>query len=163
MIEETPKLPEPSRFRGALIFTAAMLAVIAAAIYVLSARRAGAGRPTAEHALPFGAAEQTYAAKLQFGNFGIRRAENYLHQEVTTLSVDVTNTGGRALREIEVILEFRDAMKQVVLRETRQILNSAAPPLGPGQTRTFEISFEHLPELWNLQAPAVRVTGLRFD
>lgn len=162
MIEEIPTPHRQDRTRITLIVGAALLAAIALAIYLPTGRRAGS-RAGAEHALPFGSAEQAYATKLQFGNFGISRAQNYLHQEVTRLSLDATNSGGRALREIEVTVEFHDAVGQIVLRETRRILNAAAPPLAPGRSRTFEISFEHLPDLWNRQAPAVRVTGLQFD
>ena len=162
-MEQNPKPPERSRAALAATVALGAAAVIAAAIYFPSGRSGRSTGPGKPSPLPFGAAEQAYASKIKFGDFEISRAENYLRQEVTTLSVGVQNTGDRAIREMEVTLEFHDVMRQVVLRETRRILSSAGAPLAAGEKRTFEISFEHLPDLWNRQAPAIRVSGLRFQ
>lgn len=163
MMEENTGKSERDRSRIALAVSAAVLAVVAASIYFPLGRHGSSTGSTAQRTLPFDPTEQAYASRLKFGDFSARRAKNYLHQEVTTLSVDISNTGDRALREVEIVLELHDQMNQVVLRETRRILNASSPPLAAGQTRAFDISFEHLPELWNKRAPEVRVTGLRFD
>jgi hypothetical protein len=85
-----------------------------------------------------------------------------LNQEVTILAGDLVNTGERSLRDIELTVEFSDDMNQIALRESRLALTSASPPLGPGERRTFDVSFEHIPTSWNMQQPIVRVTGLLF-
>ena len=90
------------------------------------------------------------------------RAENFVHQEVTMLSGDVGNAGDRALQQIEVTVEFHDSLNQVVLRETRHVLGTATGTLGPGQQRSFVLSFERLPAVWDGRTPTVRVTGLKF-
>jgi hypothetical protein len=46
--------------------------------------------------------------------------------------------------------------------ESRSVLGSQTPPLGPGQTRSFQISFDRVPSSWNMQQPSVRVSYLRF-
>jgi hypothetical protein len=51
-------------------------------------------------------------------------------------------------------------MDQVALRETRGILGSPAVPLGPGQERKFDISFDRVPSSWNMQPPVLRVAHL---
>ncbi len=163
MIEENTEKSERSRSRVAFAAAAVALVVIAAAIYFPPGRRRNPGGSASRATLPFDPAERAYAPKLNFGDFSIRRAENYLHQEVTTFSIAVTNTGDRPLRAIEITLELHDEMNQVVLRETRRILSPSSPPLAAGQKRAFDVSFEHLPDLWNRQAPNIRVTGLRFD
>jgi len=112
--------------------------------------------------LPFAAAEQAYAPRITFGNYSMSRAENFVHQEVTMLSGEVLNAGDRALLQIEVTVEFHDSLNQVVLRETRRVLGTGTGPLGPGQQRSFVLSFEHLPATWDGRTPAVRVTGLKF-
>ncbi len=53
-------------------------------------------------------------------------------------------------------------MNQIALRESRMALPSASPPLGPGERRAFEVSFEHIPPSWNMQLPIVHVSGLLF-
>jgi hypothetical protein len=111
---------------------------------------------------PFGPEERAYAAKIAIENLSLSRAENFLHQEVTTLAGDLVNNGERSLREIELTVEFVDDMNQIALRETRLALTSANPPLGPGERRAFDVSFEHIPTSWNRQQPVVRITGLLF-
>ena len=46
----------------------------------------------------FGAAEQAYAASVHIENIAMTRAENFIHQEVTTLTADLVNGGSRSLR-----------------------------------------------------------------
>jgi hypothetical protein len=112
--------------------------------------------------LPFGAAEQAYAAKLQVENLTLSAAENFLHQEVTTLAGRITNAGDQPLANVELTVEFSDQLGQVVLRETRTLFNPGSLPFSPGRQRDFEISFEHIPPSANVQQPAIRVTGILF-
>jgi hypothetical protein len=112
--------------------------------------------------LPFGEEEKAYAKQVRFDNLKVSRAANFLNQEVTFLFGDMSNEGSRGIAAIEVILEFRDPYGQVVLRDPRSLMTRTAPPVGPGQTREFQISFEHVPVDWDQRAPVIRVTGLRL-
>ena len=119
--------------------------------------------PTTESANPkMNAAEQEYASKIEIGNISLSRAENFLHQEVTILSGEIFNGGTEPVSSIRLTPEFLDELNQVVLRETRGIFGAAERPLGPGERRAFEISFEHVPSSWNMQQPTVRVSYLRL-
>lgn len=113
--------------------------------------------------VPMSQAEQMYTVRIQFENTAIRRAENFLHQEVTILDADVINAGQQSVTGLTVTFEFFDDLHQVVLRETRSVLAPTSVPLGPGQRRSFSISFDHVPASWNLQQPSVRVSYLRLD
>lgn len=106
--------------------------------------------------------EQEYAKKIEIGNIALSRAENFLHQEVTTLSAEVYNGGSEPVQTLGLTAEFSDDMSQVVLRETRRVLAAPQAALSPGERRTIEISFEHLPNTWNMQTPAVRVSYLHL-
>lgn len=112
--------------------------------------------------LPFGAAEQAYAPKIQLKNVALSRAENFAHQEITSLSAELLNTGDRSLTALEITVEFSDELPQVVLRESRVLFGGASAPLLPGARREFEVSFEHVPSSWNMQQPSVVVTGIEF-
>ena len=89
-------------------------------------------------------------------------AENFLHQKVKYLEGDVTNGGERTLTGIEVIVEFRDDMNQIALRETRPILGGPSAGLARGATAHFQVSFDHVPASWNMQMPTVQAAGLHF-
>src|SRR5262244_1682769 len=107
-----PQKESPGIFRHpALIALATLLTV--AALYLLFFRGPAPAPNAQQRRLPFGPAEQAYATKLQFENFAMSEAENFLHQQVKYLDGDVRNGGDRALSGIEVVVEFQDDMKQI--------------------------------------------------
>lgn len=156
-----PPRPDRSRFSFALLLAAAAVVISLAGFYFLPGRQSPS-RGTVEVHAPFGPAERAYAPRIRVEHFALSRAENFLNQEVTILSGDLVNTGDRALAEVELTVEFLDEMNQVVLRESRLALAPPGQPVGPGERRPFEISFEHISTSWNMQLPQVRVTGLLF-
>jgi len=107
-------------------------------------------------------AEQQYAKNIEIGNLAMSRAENFLHQEVTTLTGQVHNAGTEPVLALALTAEFYDDMHQIVLRETRSVLSAPAAKLAPGERRTFEISLEHIPVSWNMQPPAMSVARLQL-
>jgi hypothetical protein len=142
-----PKAPDGIFRHPAVIALATLFGV--AALYLLFFRGPVPSPNALRRQLPFGATEQAYA-------------ENFLHQKVKYLDGDVKNTGERTLAGIEVIVEFRDDMNQIALRESRPILAAASAGLSPGATAHFQISFDHVPASWNMQMPVVEVAGLQF-
>lgn len=157
---ETPEPGGEARGHSWVAWMGAATIVIAAVIVLWPGGHRGPA-PGQVH-LPFGAAEQTYAAKLQIENLTLSAAENFLHQEVTTLAGRITNAGDQPLANVELTVEFSDQLGQVVLRETRTLFNPASLPFSPGNQRDFEIPFEHIPPSANVQQPAIRVTGILF-
>ena len=162
---ESP-LPAPQKEPGGIFSHPAVIALATlfgvAALYLLFFRGPVPTPSALRQQLPFGAAEQAYAGKLQFGNFAMSEAENFLHQNVKYLEGDVKNGGERTLAGIEVIVEFRDDMNPIALRESRPILRGASAALAPGATAHFQVSFDHVPVSWNMQMPTVHVSGLQF-
>jgi hypothetical protein len=170
----SPQDPAPGRgsFHWALLAGAAIVFVLVAALLLPSGmllnpwfhgdRPSGAKRHlnASGAQLLFGPAEQAYAPQIHIENVTMSRAENFLNQEVTTLAGELVNSGDRSLQGVELTVEFSDELRQVILRESRSVLD--ATPLPAGARRGFEISFEHLPASWNLQQPSIAVTALRF-
>lgn len=105
-------------------------------------------------------AEREYLSKLFVKDTRLSRAENFLHQEVTILSGTIMNSGSQTVTELDLTVQFSDQMDQVALRETRGVLGTPPVPIGPGQERAFEISFDHVPPTWNLQQPTLRVANI---
>jgi hypothetical protein len=168
-VHEQPQIeigdePQPNRgpFSFALLLATAALVIVLAGFYLWPGRQSPSRGGVQEVHPPFGPAERAYAPKIAIENLALSRAENFLHQEVTTLAGELVNSGDRALREVEVTVEFYDDMNQVALRESRLAVDSSHPPFAPGERRPFDISFEHIPTSWNMQQPVVRVTGLLF-
>jgi hypothetical protein len=162
---EIPGEQQPNRgpFSFALLVAAGAVVIVLAGLYLWPGRQSPSRGGAQEIHPPFGPEERAYAPKIVIENVALSRAENFLHQEVTILAGKLVNTGDRTLREVELTVEFYDDLHQVALRESRLAVTSASLPLGPsGARRSFDVSFEHIPASWNLQQPAVRVTGLLF-
>lgn len=154
--------PESGGFNFALVLAAAAVVVIGAAFYFSTGRQSPPGGAPPQLHFSFGPAEQAYAAEVRIENIALSRAENFIHQEITTLTADLVNSGDRSLQGIEVTVTFADEMNQIALRESRPVVVPSAAPLAPQGRRQFEIAFEHIPTSWNMQQPSVRVTGVAF-
>ena len=67
---------------------------------------------------------------------------------------------------MQVTVEFRDAMNQVVLRDSQFVIDAltADPPLNAGlQHFHSKLTLEHVPTEWNREYPSIRVTGLNLQ
>jgi len=161
-IEDKDGAPgEPRRFP--LFLVVLMTAVVgASAFYFWTKSEKPKSTLKIQTHLAFGKEEKKYAAQIHIENISLSRAENFLHQEVTSLSGEIVNGGGRSLQDVELTITFFDELHQVVLRESRVAFGGGAVPLPAGGRRQVEISFEHIPSSWNRESPEVTVTGMQF-
>lgn len=107
--------------------------------------------------------EQAYLKNIRVEKIVLSRAENFLHQEVTTLSGEVVNDGPTKIAMLSLTVEFADSMDQIAMRETRSVLGAPQAALAPGERRPIEVSFDHVPAAWNMQQPFVRATYLQLS
>jgi hypothetical protein len=147
-----------SDFPIAFLAGAAIVGLVVAGLF-FGTRNNKPGAVTIK-ALPMGPQEQSYAPKIRFADFQMGRAQNLLNQETTYVAGKVFNEGERVVREIEVTVEFHDALNQVVLRDTLRTIGSYGAPLPAGGARDFQFTFEHVPIAWNVQVPSIHITGL---
>jgi hypothetical protein len=159
---DTPEQPPPKSGRSWIAWMGAATIAIALVVVMWPGVARRPASRTRESHLPFGSAEQAYAAKLQVEDLALTRAENFLNQEVTSLGGRLTNAGNLSLSNVELTVEFSDELGQIVLRESRAVFAPQMPPFAPGERRDFEVSFEHIPSSWNIQQPLVRVSGILF-
>jgi hypothetical protein len=158
-----PSLPREngSKVRRLVALTVALLFGLLAYFLVRGSIRSAA--PTGSESKGVsGPEEQAYASSVGVDHLEVSRAENFLHQEVTTISGEITNGGGRSLASVELTIEFSDELNQVAQRETRSLFGPPGPPIPPGDHREFEVSFEHISSSWNMRQPVVKVTALQF-
>jgi len=159
--------PEPEHRKPLplnILLGALVIVAIALAFWFVFKSPGGNSSRTAQSniSVPMSPAEQAYVKSVQIENIALSRAENFIHQEVTILDADALNAGQQSIASLSVTVEFFDDLHQVVLRETRNALGTPPTTLGPGQKRSFTISFDRIPASWNLQQPSVRVTYLQL-
>jgi hypothetical protein len=153
-----------SDLRVTLLLAAIVILVIAASLWFLFKPTPTPQQDTLQLVVTpkMSDSEKDYTKYLRVENVAMSRAENFLHQEVTTLNAEVVNAGSQAIAALELSVEFSDEMNQVVLREARAVLGTPPAALAAGERRAFEIAFDHVPASWNMQQPAVRVSSLQL-
>jgi hypothetical protein len=159
-----PQKAPPARSRMVSFLGAVVAIAVLLGAWFLSApnpqNNSNATRNAAVRAMT--PAEQAYVSNIAVDDIALSRAENFLHQEVTILNAQVTNRGSQPVLALYLQVQFDDSLGQIALRESRPVLGPPPVPLAPGQSRTIEISFDHVPPSWNMQQPAVRVANLQL-
>jgi hypothetical protein len=116
-----------------------------------------------------------YAASLPLSQFTMSESENLTGGKQTYLDGHIGNTGDRTVTAVTVQVVFRndedlapqiDTVPLTLIRVKEPYIDIepvSAAPLKPGDDREFRLTFETVPENWNLQMPEVRVihAGLR--
>jgi len=159
---ESQQAQEGSRFPAAFVAGAIVVLLLLGGIVLLTRWTQPHGSAAAI-VFPFGAAEQAYAEHIHFNDIQMARATNFLNQEFTYVAGTISNDGARTLRGLEILLEFHDPFKQVILREKQQLVGPGTRPLEGGERRAFQVTLEHVPAEWDQQYPSIRVTGLIME
>ena len=141
-----------------VLMAAGALAIIVTALVLLV--RIGSGPSSSEARLS--EEQKAYLQQIAITEARMSAAENFLGHTVTYLDARVSNKGGKGVRQLELELVFVDTLNQVVLRETVRPITPHTPPLPPGQTRSFQVSFEHLPLEWNQAPPTITPLFVEF-
>ena len=85
----------------------------------------------------------------------VEAAQNFLQHTVTTVHGTVTNNGGRSVRSVEISLTFSDVEGKAIQQKTAAAVSRDEPPLKPGETRPFHVSFDQVPVQWNQATPQI--------
>jgi hypothetical protein len=149
---------EKRSIRTYILIAAGTLAVIVA-VLVLLARTGSRPLPTEAQ---LSEEQKAYLQQIVVTDARMSAAENFLGNTVTYLDAQVTNKGGKEVRQLELELVFVDTLDQVVLRKTAHPITPRSAPLRPGQTRSFQISFEHMPLDWNQALPTITPKSIQF-
>jgi|SRR3974390_3166455 len=160
-ILDSPETPQNRPFFTIIFGAIVVLAICASAWFLFhSPSSSDSSSSAVTIKIKMNPVETEYLTKISVKDIALSRAENFLHQEVTILSGTILNGGTETVVALDLTIQFSDQMDQVALRETRGVLGSPATPLGPGQERKFDISFDAVPSSWNMQQPSLRVVHL---
>jgi Protein of unknown function (DUF3426) len=104
-----------------------------------------------------------YVQKLKLEDVSIKANETYVKQLLVEIEGKVTNTGDRNLDVVEIYCVFVDSYGQLVLRKRVPIVSVRMGGLKPGETKSFRLPFDDLPESWNQAAPRLVIAGIKFS
>ena len=106
---------------------------------------------------------KAYTDNLALSQVEMKAAEAFAGQQVVEILGKITNKGDRPIGVVEVTCVFFDAYGQIVLRQRTPIVRSRDGGLKPGETKSFRMPFDELPESWNQALPSLVVANIQFD
>ena len=113
--------------------------------------------------LPLTPEAKLYTRNLQLSDVELKAKENYFQQAVVEIDGKIANTGPRPLETVEIYCVFRDPYGQLVLRRRLSIVNARMGGLKPGETKSFRLPFDDLPQSWNQSMPQLVIAGVKFS
>jgi hypothetical protein len=113
--------------------------------------------------LPLTPEARLYTRNLQLSEVELKAKENYFQQAVVEIDGKIANTGPRPLDTVEIYCVFRDPYGQLVLRRRLAIVNGRMGGLKPGETKSFRLPFDDLPQSWNQSMPQLVIAGVKFS
>ncbi|HVB88220.1 MAG TPA: FxLYD domain-containing protein [Candidatus Dormibacteraeota bacterium] len=150
---------DKSRFPAAFVVGLVIVALVVLVV-VLATHSTHPTQLGHQSKLPFDAAAQSYAPNIHFQKLELAESSNLLNQKFTYVNGIIANDGSRAIKALEIKVEFHDPFDQVILRETHRVISASDNPLAAGQQRAFNLTFDGVPVEWNRQNPTIQVTGL---
>lgn len=141
-----------------------LLGVVVCALVLLITGIAYLSRPAPSGPIAGPSAEaKAYLPNLQLANVTMKAAETLMKQQVVYIDGSLTNNGPRAIQRIDVFCIFSGVDGREIYRERVPVVQSGTGGmLGPGQTRSFDLPFDGLPDGWNQAMPRLVIAQIRF-
>ena len=111
---------------------------------------------------PLTAEARLYVRNLKLSDVQMNAHESYLKQSVVEITGNIENAGGRKMALVEITCVFYDAYGQVVLRERVPIVSQKIGGVAPGETKSFRLPFDNIPESWNQMMPQLVIARIDF-
>jgi hypothetical protein len=106
---------------------------------------------------------KSYVRNLALSDVAMKANESYLKLMVVEIDGKITNKGDRNLELVEIYCTFYDTYGQLVLRKRIPIVSAKMGGLKPGETKSFRLPFDEIPESWNQAMPQLSIAGIKFS
>jgi hypothetical protein len=114
-------------------------------------------------------------AKLQISDLHMATAQNFAGNSVTYIEGKISNGTGRKVTAARVEVLFKNAIGEIAQDEKSLPVTVLLPntpyvdygtidraPLGPGKSRDFRLTLEHVSADWDGQVPQVKVVSVAY-
>ncbi len=143
---------------GVPVYVAGALAVLGLGIFLYMqyvAKHTPADAPLTPEA-------KSYVKNLKLSDVDIKANKSYLNQMVVEVNGKIGNAGDRDLDTVEIYCIFYDSYGQMVLRSRVPIVSPRMGGLKSGDTKSFRLPFDEIPESWNQAMPQLVIAGVKF-
>lgn len=105
---------------------------------------------------------KAYVRYLKLSHVSAKAAENLVNQRVVEIDGNVTNTGPRSLQTVELYCFFYGINGRELGRQRVPMVSGTVNPLKPGETRSFRLPFDTVPDGWNQAVPGMVIARIVF-
>ena len=105
---------------------------------------------------------RAYVRYLKLSEVEMKAHESYFKQPLVEITGKIGNEGNRVLKLVEINCVFGDPSGQVVLRKRVPIVSTKTNGLAPGETKSFRLAFDDIPESWNQALPQLVIAQIVF-
>jgi hypothetical protein len=105
---------------------------------------------------------KAYVKNLKLSDVEMKAAENYMGSQLVEITGKIANEGDHPLQQVDLNCVFYDAYNQVVLRQRVSIVRTKTGGLKPGETKSFRLPFDTIPQSWNQSMPQMVIAGVLF-
>jgi len=141
-----------------LLYVLGALAVLGLAVFGYT-QYAAKHKPTDAPLTP---EAKEYVKNLRLADVEIKASKSYLNQMVVEIDGKIGNAGDRPLDTVEIYCIFYDTYNQLVLKSRVPIVSPKMGGLKPGETKSFRLPFDEIPESWNQTMPQLVIAGVKF-
>ena len=106
---------------------------------------------------------KAYLPNLGLSNVRMQAAESYVQSRLVEILGDITNKGNRTLKVVEVVCVFKNHAGQEIARERAMVVGGRGGPLAPGETKSFRLPFDTIPESWSQAMPTLVIAQIQFE
>ncbi len=106
---------------------------------------------------------KAYVKYLKLGPVEMKATDSYVHQTITEFIGTINNGGSRAIESLDIYCIFYDTYGQIVLRERAAVIKASGRAFAPGETRSYRLAFDDIPQSWNNQMPQLVIAHIGFE
>lgn len=138
-----------------------LIALVLAGAGVVAYMELAPPKPAAD--APLTPEARAYVGNLKLADVGMKAAKNYFSQMVVEIEGNITNAGDRNLDTVEINCVFQDYNGKAALRQRVPIVSTTMGGLKPGETKSFRLPFDNLPDSWNQAMPQLVIASVKFN
>jgi hypothetical protein len=113
--------------------------------------------------LPLSPEGKAYVKSLALSDINMKATGSFANQTLVEIEGKIGNTGDRPLEVVEIYCVFYDTYGQLVYRPRVPIVTRKMGGLKPGETKSFRLPFDEIPDSWNQALPALVIAGVQFS
>lgn len=106
---------------------------------------------------------KAYLANLKLTDVTMSAKDDALGYTLVEINGSVSNNGDRVVEVVEINCIFREINGIEIGRQLAQVVRQRDGALNPGETRSFRLPFDNIPDGWNQNLPNLYIAQIGFQ